>query len=64
MIRLEGTAVGIWNVLERPCSTAELVDEMALAYGERAEVVDLDIRPALAVLLDAGALVATQAALP
>jgi hypothetical protein len=44
---LRGSAAILWDLLERPTSLADLVDELAELYQENPERIESDLRASL-----------------
>ena len=53
-ITLQGTGVALWEMLEAPHTTAELISEMADRFGVEGSVVGADLEQALGHLVAEG----------
>jgi hypothetical protein len=53
---ITGAGAALWELLEEPCSTDELVAELAALYQTDAPTVSAAVRPLLAELADRGGL--------
>ena len=54
LLRLSGTGVALWDATATPVSWTQLVQQLALRFGVEADVVDRDLRPAVAELVRHG----------
>lgn len=61
-LTLAGTGAALWDLLEEPASTDELVVALADGYGVELATVEVDLVPALAKLETLGAIEAEPVA--
>jgi len=58
---LTGPAAAIWDMLDRPCSTADIVDRLASIYAAEPDVIAAGLADLIGELVSHGAVEATDA---